>query len=48
MVLVVRGWVLRIRESGKDASSASTDIVQDAGHCGARYFREFVGAQNIL
>jgi hypothetical protein len=48
MVLAVRGWVLMIRESDKDASSASTDSVQDAGHCGARYFRESVRAQKIF
>jgi hypothetical protein len=45
---VFRGWVLRSRRSGRNASSASTNVVQDAGYCGARYFGEFVRAQKIL
>jgi hypothetical protein len=48
MVLVFKGWVLRIRESDEDAGSASTDSVQDVGHCGARYFGESVRAQKIF
>jgi hypothetical protein len=43
-----RGWVLKGRGSGKDASLASTDIVQDAGHEGARDFREFAWTQEVL
>jgi hypothetical protein len=41
MVVVFRGWVLRNKGSGKDASLVSMEIVQDAEYRGARYFREF-------
>jgi hypothetical protein len=43
-----RGWVLKSRGSGKDTSSASTDIMQDAGHEGARDFGEFAWTQEVL
>jgi hypothetical protein len=45
---IFRGWVLKSKWSGKDASSASMDIVQDAGHEGARDFGEFAWTQEVL
>jgi hypothetical protein len=43
MGLLFRGLVLRSKRGGNIAGLASMKVVQDAGHCGARHFREFGG-----
>ncbi len=48
MVVVFSWWVLRSRGSGTNASLASTNIVQDAGYGGARYFGKFARAQEVF
>jgi hypothetical protein len=35
--LVFRGWLLRNKRGGNIAGLANTEVVHDAGHCGARY-----------
>jgi hypothetical protein len=45
---IVSGWGLRSKGSGTDAGSASTNVVQDAGYGGARYFGKFARAQEVF